>query len=105
MLLDELILHKESTIIFIFKLLALFIKDLNSSSPPNKDDIELLFVIAIGEASVFPISIAFPVSSSYAMLLSRSKAPITYKQLINLLWYSSNLDSKVLKFPRLIIFP
>jgi hypothetical protein len=48
----------------IFKLFALLTNDLKSSSPPNKDEIEPLLVIAMGDASVLAISIGLPVSSS-----------------------------------------
>ena len=49
---------------------------MNDFSPPNKDDILDLLVTAIGLALSFPISIASAVSSSYAISLSLSSAPI-----------------------------
>ena len=69
----------------------------------NREDILLLEVTAIGHASSFPKSIGLPVSSSYAILLSLSKAPIIYIQFIYLCWSSSNLFSKLLKFPLFIL--
>ena len=51
----------------------------------------------MGDECELPISIALPVPSSYVILLSLSKAPIIYKQLMpwSFLQYS-NLFSKFL---------